>query len=233
MRRRLWILAVASLMMFSTACEEIDKVLPQKVTEQTEDQAAPEVVKDEKVAGDTEEGTKTGAINETEEQAAPEIKKYVIRQGEQHAVMSFRETAVNTLQFKVLFDSSAIYQTLDPENQGDINKLYGVSDCGSYHHTNSARFGWRWYEGQLQIWAYTYMNGQRKPSFVDTVALNKFYTYEIQFSDDKYTFLLNDKKVELPRSCSGTATGYKLFPYFGGDEKAPHEISIWIEELNK
>jgi hypothetical protein len=27
------------------------------------------------------------------------------------------------------------------------------------------------------------------------------------------------------------AEGYKLFPYFGGDETAPHNISIWIKEL--
>ncbi|MEO5783498.1 MAG: hypothetical protein ABIQ07_09520 [Ginsengibacter sp.] len=35
----------------------------------------------------------------------------------------------------------------------------------------------------------------------------------------------------LPRtSTTAKAIGYKLYPYFGGDETAPHEIDIWIKE---
>jgi hypothetical protein len=25
--------------------------------------------------------------------------------------------------------------------------------------------------------------------------------------------------------------GYQLYPYFGGDETAPHDINIWIKNL--
>jgi len=32
-------------------------------------------------------------------------------------------------------------------------------------------------------------------------------------------------------SSTATAVGYKLYPYFGGDEAAPHDINIWIKEL--
>lgn len=171
------------------------------------------------------------AQEEEEKEAAPEIEKYVILAGEHHATLSFENIAVDQLKFKALFDSTAIYNTIDPANQGDINKLYGVADCNSYHHTNSARFGWRWYENKMEIWAYTYVNGERNYALVDTVSLGSFNEYEISFQENKYLFRLNDKEVEMPRHCEATAEGYKLFPYFGGDETAPHDISIWIEEL--
>lgn len=164
------------------------------------------------------------------EQAA-EIKKYVIRTGEQHATLTFESTELSKLKFKALFDSSSVYETVDPTNQGDINKLYGVSDCSSYHHNNSARFGWRWHQNQLEIWAYSYVNGERFSTFIDTVALDTFNNYEILFSENKYIFRLNDKEVEIKRACQAKATGYKLFPYFGGNETAPQDISIWIQEL--
>jgi hypothetical protein len=35
----------------------------------------------------------------------------------------------------------------------------------------------------------------------------------------------------MPRkSTTIKAVGYKLYPYFGGDELAPHPVSIWIKE---
>ncbi|RDC63253.1 hypothetical protein AHMF7616_01854 [Adhaeribacter pallidiroseus] len=37
--------------------------------------------------------------------------------------------------------------------------------------------------------------------------------------------------MEMSRGCSGTSDKYKLFPYFGGDETAPHNIKIEIKEL--
>ena len=212
-RRRLWVLAIAFLGFFNS-CEELENVIPAKEKQETQDPPKEE-----------------GSEPEVKEQSKAETKKFVIKKGEQHAKLSYQESAIDNLKFRALFDSSAVYKTIKAENQGDINKLYGVSDCGSFHHTNSARFGWRWYNNQLEIWAYTYINGERKSSFVDTVALDKFYTYQIRFSDNKYIFILNEKEVEMPRACSGTTKGYKLFPYFGGDESAPHDISIWIEEL--
>jgi hypothetical protein len=42
---------------------------------------------------------------------------------------------------------------------------------------------------------------------------------------------VNEKEATLPRHCSGNYTRYKLYPYFGGDELAPHKIEIKITEL--
>ena len=168
-------------------------------------------------------------VNET---VAEKPVKYVIPSGKHEAQQStFVKIETQKLKFKVKFDSSAMYKTVASANQADINKLYGVSDCGTHHHTNSARFGWRWYKNQLEIWAYTYANNERKYVFIDTVALNEFQNYEIEFTANQYIFRLNSKTIELSRKCEGSTNGYKLFPYFGGDETAPHDVTIWIEDV--
>jgi hypothetical protein len=156
---------------------------------------------------------------------------YTIRKGEHSSEAPFQVRKVSALTFEATFNASAMYETANKENQADINKLYGVADCHTDHHSNSARFGWRWFNNQLEIHAYTYLNKVRQSKLVDIVELNKAYTYEIILTDNKYTFKLNGKTVELPRHCNGQGEGYQLYPYFGGDETAPHDIIIAIREL--
>jgi hypothetical protein len=156
---------------------------------------------------------------------------YIIKKGQHSSASKYSPLDVSKMTFTVTFDSSAIYQTKNSSNQADINKLYGLSDCGSHHHQNSARFGWRWRNDQLEIHAYSYNSGQRKSTFITSVAFNKKYVYELELTEDKYIFSVDGKIISLKRSCSGNSSGYKLFPYFGGDEKAPHDIKIVIADL--
>lgn len=162
-------------------------------------------------------------------------KTYVIAAGAQYATKSLSDMGnvdAPVMRFAVVFDSSAIYKTQDPVNQSDINKLYGSSDCGSSdHHEHSARFGWRWFNDRLEIHAYTYSNKERHEAFIAAVELGKEYVYEIQFGEQEYRLMLDGKTVVLPRACNGNGKGNKLFPYFGGDEKAPHAITIKIKDL--
>lgn len=144
---------------------------------------------------------------------------------------SYQAADVSEITFKARFDSSAIYHTADPRNQGDINKLYGMSDCNTSHQANSARFGWRWFGNKLEIWAYAYVNNERKTAFIKTVPLRTTSTYGIAFADSVYRFIVDESEVSLPRHCAGRARGYKLFPYFGGDEPAPHDVTIEIREI--
>jgi hypothetical protein len=54
---------------------------------------------------------------------------YTIFQGQQYSDKNtYLPVNLTELKFKVKFDSSAIYQTVESCNQGDINKLYGFSD---------------------------------------------------------------------------------------------------------
>ncbi|MEM8939867.1 MAG: hypothetical protein AAGC64_11020 [Bacteroidota bacterium] len=136
----------------------------------------------------------------------------------------------HTLEFETIFDESAIYQTKQTINQHDINKLYGFSDCNSSHKKNSARFGWRWLKGKLEIHAYVYSDGNLQSEYVGEIELNQSYFYQIELKDKYYVFSLEGFDLvfmERSRRCK-RGLYYMLFPYFGGDEVAPHDILIQI-----
>jgi hypothetical protein len=64
-----------------------------------------------------------------------------------------------------------------------------------------------------------------------TIAINTENNCSISVLAHSYVFTLNDEETVMQRESTTTkAEGYKLFPYFGGDEVAPHSISVWIKE---
>jgi len=159
--------------------------------------------------------------------------KYTILKGGQYCDKSiFVPIKSNHLSFKVKFDSSAIYKTAAENNQSDINKLFGFSDNNATHHEYSARFGWRWSNNALRIFAYVYNNSVMSFKELGIVEIDTENSCSIKVSGNKYIFILNGTETTMPRASTTTeAEGYKLFPYFGGDESAPHTISIWIREF--
>ena len=64
------------------------------------------------------------------------------------------------------------------------------------------------------------------------VELNKSYTYEIYLHDNYYFLSIDNETIQLDKDCRGTGNNYFLYPYFGGDEEAPHDIDILIK-VNK
>ena len=159
--------------------------------------------------------------------------KYTIAQGQQFCDNNtYTTTSYSELNFIAKFDSSAIYTTTDPGKQNDINKLYGFADNNSTHHNFSARFGWRWSNNALRLFGYIYNNGLRDSKEIGSVAIGKENNCSIKITATAYQFSLNGKTDSLPRtSTTFKAEGYKLYPYFGGDEMAPHAINIFIKEL--
>jgi hypothetical protein len=130
----------------------------------------------------------------------------------------------------VIFDSSAIYSTVDLSNQGDINKLLGFSDCGTNHQENSARLGWSWNGNELIIYAYAYVNKVRISKTLGPIELNKPFACSVKAEEGFYVFKAGNMIDSIPRYCNiYTGTRYKLFPYFGGDETASHDIKIAIQ----
>jgi hypothetical protein len=130
----------------------------------------------------------------------------------------------NPLRFHAKFDSSAIYS-----GDGDINKLYGFSDCNSLHHENSARIGWRWSDNQLEIFAYTYAHGIRSYKKIKSVPLDTWVSYSIAAMPDRYRLCVGNECVDMERNTKcNTGMYYILYPYFGGNKRAPHDITIAI-----
>ncbi len=163
----------------------------------------------------------------------PSFVQFTIPQGQQYCIQNgFFAAEYSQLNFVVRFDSSAIYTTESSSNQGDINKLYGFSDNNSQHHLFSARFGWRWKNNALELFGYIYNNGVMSFTSLGSVAIGAEHQCTIAVNEQYYIFTLNGVSTQMPRNSSTTkGIGYKLFPYFGGNEKAPHEIKIWIKEL--
>jgi hypothetical protein len=166
------------------------------------------------------------------ETVAPVFKQYIIKAGEHFSndndLTPFQG---KELVFDVRFDNSAIYSTRSPANQDDVNKLYGFADNDKHHQLYSARFGWLYRNGQLSLHAYVYNEGQRQVQFISNIEIGKTYYCSIKVVADKYLFTLNGSTTEMiRRATTPVAKGYKLFPYFGGDETAPHEIRIWLRE---
>lgn len=156
--------------------------------------------------------------------------KYTIRQGQHYCDQNtLKFLKVSQMNFTAKFDSTAIYTTIDPVNQYDINKLWGFSE-GLNHEYNSARIGWAWNDGALRLYAYAYNNGVRESKEITTIAIGADNLCSIALSGYNYVFTVNGVSVTLPRASSTSSTsGYQLYPYFGGDEVAPHDIFIWIK----
>ncbi|MFY0608130.1 MAG: hypothetical protein JXR10_15530 [Cyclobacteriaceae bacterium] len=157
---------------------------------------------------------------------------YTIPKGTHGQSLRIETLQKDEMVFKVVFDESAIYETADPVNQHDLNKLAGFADCNSHHHENSARFGWRWLDGQLEIHAYVYHSGIRTSGFMGMVGINQAHDYRISLEDNSYVFQLDnltEVRITRENNCN-MGVYYKLWPYFGGDEVSPHDIKIKILE---
>jgi hypothetical protein len=158
---------------------------------------------------------------------------YKIKQGEHYTVNNaYKQVELSQLKFMVRFDSSAIYETEVGINQYDINKLYGFSDNNQDHHQYSARFGWSWNENALRLYAYVYNEGKVIKKEMGIIDIGKEVQCSIEVDATQYHFTMDDAHLSIPRaSTTSLAKGYLLYPYFGGDETAPHNINIWIKNL--
>ena len=87
------------------------------------------------------------------------FKTFTIKEGKHRSGYRYKTSRENKFNIECIFDSSVIYTTEDPVNQWDVNKLWGVSDCGNNHMDNSIRFGWRWLNDSLEILWFRHLNG--------------------------------------------------------------------------
>ena len=157
---------------------------------------------------------------------------YTILGGQQYCVGNMYPLYSTTgMHFTAKFDSTDIYQNVNPQNQYDYNKLYGFSDNNSDHQKFSARFGWRWCHNQIELSAYTYNDGIRTIQDLGGIDMSKEHNCAILVNGSEYDFVLDgDTTVMTRTSKTRKGSGYKLLPYFGGDEVAPHTMTIKIKE---
>lgn len=156
---------------------------------------------------------------------------FTIAEGNHSSIFRNEPFTGSGINAKVIFDESAIY-TLDvASDQADINKLIGFSDCQQDHQSESARIGWRWYEDELQLLAYTYVEGQLNFSLMGSVPFNQEIDLQILIDGNSYQYSgdgLTSVTMDRTDNCE-TGENYWLWPYFGGDQPAPHEVTIKLK----
>lgn len=135
----------------------------------------------------------------------------------------------------VVFTNSCRYR-IKGEDMYDINKLFGIGYFFS-HHTDSARFGWRYNPimEMVEIFSYCFVNKERIDWPLGEIKINHPYELGISVKSDKYFFYVIDiKSNEMIMHETITKThnkkwSYPLGLYFGGNKKAPHKMKVKFE----
>jgi len=128
------------------------------------------------------------------------------------------------------FTDSCMFNLKD-EDQHDVNKLFGFS-IGHHQKNSSFRIGWRPIldKNKIEIVAYEYHDGVRQATkSMGLVNLNQWYRCNVVYlpifnkSYFRFGTLETETHVELKKK---SGLGYTLGVYFGGNEKAPQDITI-------
>jgi hypothetical protein len=168
--------------------------------------------------------------------------KYTIKKGSHSSGFRFCPV-VNKKQMSVLvkFDVSCRYE-LQGEDQKDWNKLFGWSYLR--HQDNSVRVVWRYNENRNDIEVAPYLHSRGKIIFpnesqIICIAIDCFTCIDLIDTGDQYLVITDMGLGDNTEVCSSMMplngirkfpVGYKLYPYFGGNQTAPHDINIFMEE---
>jgi len=144
-------------------------------------------------------------------------------------------TLKNEISLTCKFDSSCLYDLQDIDNY-DTNKLYGVST--SYNHMiQSARIGWRCLDGKnIEVMAFVHDEHKfLEPQVLGTVKPNEEFFCKILVEDFKFDFIFKTesqfKVIGIAKKTKGWKFKYELFPYFGGNRTAPHNMCLYMKRI--
>jgi hypothetical protein len=154
---------------------------------------------------------------------------YRIEKGQHESGNRVNFTSRDYVSYKVRFTESCLY-TIPSEDSLDVNKLFGLSDATS-HSNHSARFGWRAKGNQIEIMTYVRRSGQIITEPIGRVSIGEVADYNIEILDTVYRFSFNSKTQMVKRQSKYNNMRYHLWPYFGGNQTAPHKIEIYMKKL--
>jgi len=141
----------------------------------------------------------------------------------------FISKEITKVNVEIKFTDSCLYSYKNHDSF-DINKLYGWSE--GYHKNNSFRIGWRGTGNMIEVFAFMHENGKILYSKLGDFLPNIYYSFEMEVTNEVFKLSYFDQKVFIFRKSSRKCKlGYVLFPYFGGNNKAPHDIHLEITKL--
>ena len=158
---------------------------------------------------------------------------YTIPEGEHSSGSHFNHPTNSKITFKFMLDESAIYETEIPENQYDVNKIYGFSDFGLRHQKYSIRLGWRYLNNKIELCWLRHEEGRHSSATIRTIETDVVYNAIINITTFYYEIVIDGDTTLVrrrPEGNWGLVRRYYLYPYFGGNEYAPHDITIKIKD---
>lgn len=161
--------------------------------------------------------------------------KFKIKKGKHyHSNLLQRFNLLNLkkkMSYEVVFDSNCIYPFENIDSK-DLNKLFGM---GYYdNHYTSGRIVWcpnfNEQNPRINLYAYVYEMGKRLPhKHIATIKTGERAYLSVEKKDGFYRFIANgyiaDIKCERPKGF------IRQFPYFGGDNKAPQDMTLTMRKV--
>ena len=161
------------------------------------------------------------------------FRVYTIPAGEHSSGSFVNHPNDSKINFQFILDESAYYETEIPENQHDVNKIYGFSDFGAKHKKYSIRLGWRYIENNLELCWLRHEDGVHSSATIKIIQPDVIYNATIDIKTFYYVIVIDNDTTLVrrrPEGNWGLIRRYYLYPYFGGNEYAPHDITIKIKE---
>ena len=155
------------------------------------------------------------------------MKTYTIRKGCHYSNFFpsfFRNTGIFSMSKTIRFTESCRYEIDEPSC---VNKLFGFC-FGFGVHRNSVRFGWT-YDPNMRcivIWQYVYSGKKLSKEKVFKCEIGEEHTYSILLNGSDATLYVNGHIVWSSNVFADSSFITTLGPYFGGNSRAPHCITI-------
>jgi len=158
------------------------------------------------------------------------FETFTIKKGRHYCGFHFSLTTSKELTYDVVFTESCIYRLDDTSKQADVNKLFGLSDNYS-HSWDSARIGWRFYEDKLELLGYSRNNGQHYSQHLAFIKPYTEYRCSVKILPNEYQYTIDNTTITMARTSKYGGLRYLLYPYFGGESVAPHEIRLRMKHI--
>ena len=175
-------------------------------------------------------------------QFGEETQHYFIKKGDHHAMLANQAMLMkhtisanppNPMAFNAVFGDGCDYH-LDGGNKVHANKLTGFS-LGFKHRKWSGRIGWIYNEQEylMDIYGYSWINGQRDIIYITSILTHEYIDYIVEADSEGFTYTANNITVRVDGDLSSVIhkTRYRLYPYFGGDARAPQDMRLFINEF--
>jgi len=169
------------------------------------------------------------------------MRFYLIKKGNHYASMSIFEKIggigwkINTLSMRFSFRKECWWGPPRDQDDYDQNKLAGIG-FGTNHHNNSVRLTWVpdfGNQGMINVYGYTYdekKEGQKFTfTFIKSVHVEEPVTGKIESREGRYFITVQDVTIQMDNIKTDPNLCFRLYPYFGGNNTAPHDMVIELE----